>query len=95
MNHYYFGLEEYCGVKMSKEGIDKLINIMIEFLKISKQQFELSKPYLISSKLCERELSKKRLYSKGMYALNEAESYFGIVMQITITIFEWKKKIKK
>lgn len=95
MNHYYFGLEEYCGVKMSKEGIDKLLNIMIEFLKISKQQIELSKPYFISSKLCEQEFSKKRLYSKGVCALNEAESRYKIAMQIAIILLEWKKKLKK
>lgn len=91
----YFNLEEYCGIKMSKDGSNKLFDIMIEFIKISKQQFELSKPYFISSKLSEQKFSKKRLYSRGIGALNEAESRFRIAIQIAIILLEWKEKLKK
>jgi len=94
-DQFYYGLEEYMGIKMSENGLDKLIDIMVESLKISKLRFELTKPNLRISKLSKQDFSQKRYHSYGMVAFQEAVDSSKLAFQIAIIIFEWKEKLKK
>lgn len=91
----YYDLEEYAGVEMSKNGILELINLLAEFLLISRKHISLAKPHYRISKLLKDDNMKEYHHNKAQGHLSWAEINFGIVVQISITILEWKKRLKK
>jgi len=89
------GLEEYCEIKMNKEGMEELIELIPEFLSISKKHISLAYPHYRLSKLLRNDDMKKYHKSIANGHLGWAETNYGIAIQIAITLFEWKEKLKR
>lgn len=86
-------LEEYCEISMSKEGMEELVPILVEFLSISKKHISLAKPHYKLFKLLKNDDMKRRHKAIADGHLGWAETYYGTAMQIAIILFEWKKKL--